>query len=67
MGKRKRINIFEMIHSRAKGSEIWVSREPLKHVWVIFDLTAFKVIWGHLVHLRLSGNEIFKTLLILHL
>ncbi len=50
--KTKTSTIWKKSYCRAKRSEMWDSDAAVQHIWVIFDLVAFKVIWGHSVVLR---------------
>ena len=50
-GKMEIANILKMASRRAKRGEIWDPGVLLKHIWGTFDVLAFKVIWGHSVHL----------------
>ena len=54
---------------RTKLNEIWDTWVPVKYIYIsdTFDLVMFKVIWGYLVHLQISGNTILETLFLPHL
>ncbi len=66
MGKWELVDILEMTNGRAKRGEICDSRVLLEHVWVIFDLAVFNVIWGQFGALAIVQKYDFQTPLILH-
>ncbi len=49
-----------MTNCRAKRSEIRDSGVLVEYVWVIFDLTAFKVIWGSIGTLEIFRKYDFQ-------